>query len=214
MFHERGYSATSMQDIAKAAGLSRPALYYHFRDKHDILAALVDQITLRTQREAARILATPGQSAASLLGEIVRAHALVILERPTQFAVLLREERHLPEPARSMQRTGKRDLLDRFATVIADGIEAGEFRVVDAHLAALNIFGMCNWTVEWFQPDGRLRADDVAKSIADFALTMVARTAGMADRKDRASLAGWFDILRDDVAHIERLLGDDVKRRN
>ena len=41
LFHARGYSATSMQDIAQSVGFSRPALYYHFRDKHDILSALV-----------------------------------------------------------------------------------------------------------------------------------------------------------------------------
>lgn len=205
LFHERGYAATSMQDIARAVGLSRPALYYHFRDKHDILAALVEQITLRTEREATRIAAArPGRGCAAVLRDIVRSHALIILEQPAQFAVLLREERHLPEPARETQRRGKRDLLDRFAAVIAAGAVSGEFRVVDAQLAALSIFGMCNWTIEWFRPAGRLRAVDVASSIADFAVAMMARPTGPGDR-DPASLAGWLAILRDDLAHLERL---------
>jgi AcrR family transcriptional regulator len=206
LFHARGYSATSMQDIARAAGLSRPALYYHFRDKHDILSALVEQITLRTEREAARIAASaPDRDPPSILREIVRAHALVILERPAQFSVLLREERHLPEPARATQQRGKRDLLERFSSVIADGAKAGYFRAVDPYLAALGIFGMCNWTVEWFKPAGRLREIDVADAIADFALAMVSRPPGGATR-DAATIRGWIDILRDDLAHLDRMV--------
>ena len=205
LFHERGYSATSMQDIAQSVGFSRPALYYHFRDKHDILAALVEQITVRTEREAARIAgATSTRGAAAILRDMVRAHALLILERPAQFAVLLREERHLPEPARETQRRGKRDLLERYASVIAEGIGAAECRVVDPHLTALSIFGMCNWTVEWFRPAGRLRDVDVAGSIADFALTIVSRPAA---EDDPASLRGWLNILRDDISQVERLIG-------
>ncbi len=194
-----------MQDIAQSVGFSRPALYYHFRDKHDILAALVEQITVRTEREAARIAdASSTRGATAILREIVRAHALLILERPAQFAVLLREERHLPGPARATQQRGKRDLLDRLASVVAEGAAGGEFRSVDAHLAALSIFGMCNWTVEWFRPAGRLREVDVADAIADFALAMVGRPAVATDS---TTVEGWLKILRDDISHVERLIG-------
>ena len=92
--------------------------------------------------------------------------------------------------------------------MIAEGARKGFFRAVDPHLAALGIFGMCNLTVEWFKPAGRLREIDVADAIADFALAMVSRPPGGATR-DAATIRGWIDILRDDLAHLDRMVDGD-----
>lgn len=44
LFHERGVSRTSLEDIAKAAGMTRGALYWHFRNKLDVLCALQERV--------------------------------------------------------------------------------------------------------------------------------------------------------------------------
>src|ERR1700735_2164247 len=45
LFRHQGFAATSMQQIAVAVGLTRPTLYYYFRNKEDILGNLVEEIT-------------------------------------------------------------------------------------------------------------------------------------------------------------------------
>jgi AcrR family transcriptional regulator len=201
LFRERGFADTSMQDIATAVGLSRPALYHHFENKHQILAALVEEVTLHSARETQRIAASAAGDPRQALKDVVRAHALAILNRPELFAVLLREERNLPAHIRDLQRTGKRDLLDRVAGILSSGVDAGCFRAIDPAFTALCIFGMCNWTIEWFRPDGRVSEEQAADRIAELCLAMVERPA-----RDTGDPQAWLALLRDDLAHLEQAM--------
>ena len=206
LFRERGFADTSMQDIATAVGLSRPALYHHFENKHQILAALVEEVTLHSARETERIAsASAGSDPRNVLKDVVRAHALAILHRPELFAVLLREERNLPAHIRDLQRTGKRDLLDRVAGILRNGVETGCFRAIDPAFTALCIFGMCNWTIEWFRPEGRIGEEQAADKIAELCVAMVERPArGVAG--EAIDPQAWLAIVRDDIAHLEQAI--------
>ncbi|MGE0356122.1 MAG: TetR family transcriptional regulator [Burkholderiales bacterium] len=46
VFHERGVARTSLEEVAKAAGLTRGAIYWHFKDKADLFEAMMDRVTL------------------------------------------------------------------------------------------------------------------------------------------------------------------------
>ena len=200
LFRVRGYASTSMQEIADAVGLSRPALYYHFKNKEELLGSLVEDVTVRTQREAARITeAAAGASHAETLETMMRAQALWILSHPQHFAVVQRDEASLPEHLRTIQDTAKRDLLDRFRSVIAAGVAAGQFRRIEPTIAALCMFGMCNATIQWFRPAGRLSQEQVAGIIADLAVAMVARPASPGTG---AGPQAWLRLLRDDLDHL------------
>ena len=124
LFRERGFASTSMQDIADAVGLSRPALYYHFGNKDEILESLVEEITLKTARDTAR-LAEGGGDPAETLRRMVRAYALWILRHPQHFTVLQRDERSLPDRVRTVQEQGKRELLDAFTRLLRAGSRRG-----------------------------------------------------------------------------------------
>lgn len=204
LFRVRGYASTSMQEIADAVGLSRPALYYHFKNKEELLGSLVEDVTVRTQREAARIAeAAVGSNHAETLGTMMRAQALWILRHPQHFAVVQRDEASLPEHLRAIQDIAKRDLLDRFRSVIAAGVEAGQFRRTEPTIAALCMFGMCNSTIQWFRPNGRLSQEQVARIIADLAVAMVARPASPGAGTDPQA---WLRVLHDDLEHLGRSL--------
>ena len=206
LFRERGFAATSMQEIADAAGLTRPALYYHFRNKEEILESLVEEITLKSIRKTLLIDAASAAEPGDVLRTIVTAYALWILQHPQHFAVLSRDEQDLPQRAREVQRQGRRELLDAFSRVVRNGVDAGRFRVVDPTVTALSIFGMCNWTAQWFKPDGRLNEAQVAEHIADLAVSMVRRPVS-GKEISRDDTRSWLALLKDDISHLERSLG-------
>ncbi len=54
LFSERGVSRTSLEDIAQAAGVTRGAIYWHFKDKSDLFAAMVNRVTLPMEAMVAR----------------------------------------------------------------------------------------------------------------------------------------------------------------
>jgi hypothetical protein len=64
----------------------------------------------------------------------------------------------------------RRAVLDQSVAVIQRGIQSGQFRHTDAHVAAFSIIGMCNWCAWWFDEKGQMSAEAVADSLADFAL--------------------------------------------
>ena len=75
VFHEKGVSRTSLADIAAAAGVTRGAIYWHFRNKVDLFTAMMDRVTLPMEEMALR---SGDASLADPLGH-VRACALDVL---------------------------------------------------------------------------------------------------------------------------------------
>ncbi len=53
-FQRRGVSRTSLQDIARAAGVTRGAIYWHFSDKADLFQAMLSRVSLPIERQIAR----------------------------------------------------------------------------------------------------------------------------------------------------------------
>ena len=54
LFSEHGVSRTSLEDIAAAAGVTRGAIYWHFKDKSDLFTAMVNRVTLPLEAMVAR----------------------------------------------------------------------------------------------------------------------------------------------------------------
>jgi len=200
LFIERGVAGTNLQDIAEAAGLTRPALYYHFQSKEDVLSALVTQ----GAEEAAQRLRERAQHGS--FRERLRACAAVmvlwILESPARFRVMDRNEHHLPPDLAARHADGKRQVLEIFEALIKQGIAAGDLRPVDPAIAALTIIGMCNWSAWWFNPEGPLDAEHVAERVADLAVASVARGRS-SPTSDGAEAA--YRTIRRELRHLKTL---------
>src|SRR6266702_1269369 len=150
LFAQRGFGGTNLQDIADSLGISRPALYYYFKSKDDILASLVEEVTVFSVHQATELASKADFNPAKWL-----------LEHPIEFRVVDRTENDLPAATRRTHDKAKRALLDNFTRIVERGIELGHFRPVDATVAAFSIIGMCSWTASWFMPHGRVPLEEV-----------------------------------------------------
>ena len=138
-FARYGYQATSIDRIAKAAGVTKGALYYHFKDKEELLFGGAATRAPRSERVCAGHLATQTREAGEALGQGARACS----EPPPRsthrrFIVTL-----MVEALDSIERLSQqfRTMMNRFRQYLIDIIEAGKksglFRQgVDATLAA------------------------------------------------------------------------------
>lgn len=79
-FAAQGYRRTSMDDIARHAGMSRPALYLHYRNKEDIFRTLVAQFCIQSVDGMEKALATPGQTPEEALAAAFRAKDGVLMD--------------------------------------------------------------------------------------------------------------------------------------
>jgi len=198
LFAERGFAGTSLQDIADALGITRPALYYYVKSKDELLARLAADVAGGSAAQITELAARPDLDAAGKLREIVRLIALRQATQPERFRLLIRSEAELPAELSDAYDTSRRAVLRAVTGVVEEGIRAGRFRPVDARIAALGVIGMWNW-VAWCDS-----ADAVADQLADMAIAALQR----ADHRipDGEGPAAALKMLRQDLDHLERIL--------
>jgi len=198
LFIEKGFGGTNFNDIADAVGVTRTALYYYFPSKESILEALTEDVTEKAGKLAQTVPRRDQLPADEALRQLILRHAGLILSHPVQFRVVERSESDLPASRRTAAQNARRSVLDNFVAVIERGIQSGQFRRTDAHVAAFSIIGMCNWCAWWFDESGQMTAEAVAASIADFALRAL-----VAGKPQHASSV---DPLQDAMAQIRNAL--------
>jgi AcrR family transcriptional regulator len=171
-----GFAGTTIEAIAREAGVDRATVYYYFADKgtifrdaiHDGLADMVAAL-----EEVAASKESPDVRLRNSMRVVMRSFErhypqLYIYLRSGDSASVIDE--HLN---RELVDSGRRyeDLVEE---VVRDGIKQGVFQTsLPPKVFAKSVTGMLNWTSRWFVPSGMLDADDVADGMADTILNGV-----------------------------------------
>jgi AcrR family transcriptional regulator len=172
LFYERGFTGTTLDDIAAELGVTKPFIYTHFRSKTDLLAALCKPTIELSLEAVAGGAKFPGSPTARLHRAIVD-FTQVVLSRQANIAIYFREEKNLAPDALA-EINALRKKFDRvLSNLLSEGVAAGEFDIGDVNLAALAIGGMISWAYTWHRPEGRLALEDMCRRMADLALQMV-----------------------------------------
>jgi AcrR family transcriptional regulator len=171
LFYQRGFTGTTLDDIAAELGVTKPFIYTHFRGKVELLAALCKPTIEMSLEAVATAAAKPG-TPTERLRDAITNFAKVVLHRQANIAIYFREEKNLsPEALAEINALRKRfDHL--LSDLLIEGVTAGEFEIPDHSLAALALGGMISWAYTWYRPDGRLTLEETAEHMADLALRM------------------------------------------
>lgn len=184
LFEKQGYYAIGVEDIARAIGLSKPSLYHYVKAKGEIVAWIHDEIMdilLARLEERVALGMSPV--------EILRCNVVDIIgvmdTKPGHLKVFFEHHREIPEPLRRAAKV-KRDRYQALIEVtIADGIEQGLFRATNVRLATLALFGITNWSYQWYRPAGAKKSNEVAQTLFDvFMHGVAAPTAADSDLPD------------------------------
>jgi AcrR family transcriptional regulator len=162
LFQERGYHATSLQEVAAEFGVTRPAVYYYFRSKEELLYEI-------HRLAKARLLAVSegiyelDLEPVELIRRLLFNHATTIVENAELLACFFHEETALTAERRREIKKTRADYTKAFANVYEAGVEQGEFVDRDPMLAVLLMLGACNWIVSWYRP-GMWGAQQIAET--------------------------------------------------
>jgi len=169
IFRQKGYHATSMQDIADAVHLQKASLYHHVESKQDILLEILDHALDRLTADISGVVDSD-LSPTLKLRLALRAYTSRLNEDRDLAAVLLLEYRGLDSRLRA-RHVARRDRVDQlWRKLVQEGIDAGEFRRVDPVLTSFALLGVQNWMITWFRDGGRLTAAQAAEGFADLFL--------------------------------------------
>lgn len=204
LFAERGFNGTSLQDVATSMGLKRPALYYYFKSKEELLDRLIDRAVTDPANQLRAIAAEANLDPSERLQAITRAIVTFTLTNTDLFLLLVKSESELSPPARERFDESRREATAIVTSVIEEGIASGAFRPVDARIAAFTVYGISNWAAWWYRPDGHDSLESVADQLADIALAGLQRHDGTAPRTvtTKAAIAG----LREGLDRLEQSL--------
>jgi AcrR family transcriptional regulator len=174
LFARQGFVGTSMNEVATACGMSKPALYHYVRDKSQLLFeiatthvarlhALIDEVAAGDKVNPPPVDAT--------------AHVRRLIERfVLEYAGARHAHRVLTEDVKFLDPADQARVLELQRQVVASFANAiaqvrPELIAADLHKPlAMLLFGMMNWMFTWLQPDGKLSHADMAPVVADLFL--------------------------------------------
>lgn len=203
LFATRGYSRTTIHEIAEELGFRRSSLYHYFRNKEEILDALIDQQTLEHAETLKALLSDTSLKAAEKLQRAFTRSIQHKLTANARFRVLDQIEFEMPEKQSREHRRRKREILDLWSRLVSEGIAAGELRPVDARMAAFALLGISNWTAWWYQAGGKLKPEEVTQALVEVGLFGLVRQDDA--QNDPNSLGAAIERLKADVKRLERL---------
>lgn len=170
LFRERGFHATSMQDLAEALAMNRGSLYHYIVSKDDLLWTVLNRAFDLLDARVTPVLEADAP-AVSRLAAAIHEHLRVAADHADELSLIQIELRSL-SPERRQQMIARRDAYEgRWRQAIADAIAAGELRSVNVSLAGIGILSVCNWFTQWYRPGGRLGVDDIAEEFVNIFLS-------------------------------------------
>ncbi|WP_214367077.1 TetR/AcrR family transcriptional regulator [Pseudonocardia sp. H11422] len=165
-FNTRGYDATSMEDLSRAAGITKSSFYHHFAGKEALLRAALE----RALDGLFGVLAEPGAQTGTpseRLRHIVRGQVRVLMADLPYVTLLLRVRGNTETERWALER--RRAFDAEITALVRAAVDAGEVRAgVEPALAAKLLSGLVNSIVEWYRPGRPGTAnlpDDVAQAV-------------------------------------------------
>lgn len=170
LFRQRGFHATSMQDLGEALGMNRGSLYHYIASKDDLLWTILTAALDLLERRVLPVLDDDAPPRARLSGAITE-HLRVAADHADELSLIQIELRSL-SPERRAELIARRDAYEaRWRQAIAEGIDSGALRPFDVRLAGIGILSACNWFTQWYRPGGGLSVDDVADAFVGLFLS-------------------------------------------
>lgn len=174
VFAENGYRATSMNDLARAAGLSKPGLYHYVASKEQLLVLLY-QTEMEQHLVEERAVIESSTSATESLRRILAQRATYSCRQQRLQRIFTEEEAEVPAELMGVIRKQRREREDFLVNVVEDGVAAGEFRLTATpRIAVRAMVGAVNFCYKWFDPSGPKDADQIGSEMADFLVAALA----------------------------------------
>ena len=150
VFFEYGYHKASMRDIAQRIGVTQASLYYHFRNKEELLYTIVNQASnylLFTLKSILKQKKDPIEK----LKDIIMGQIFMIKKRRKEVKILIEDKKFLSAELNKLIKEQERTTYQLFKANMEELKTQGKLRQYDLTTATFGIFGMINWLYHLFR---------------------------------------------------------------
>jgi len=169
VFRQKGFHGASMQDIAETVHLQKASLYHHVSSKQEILFEILDQ-ALQLLLDRISSITTQNIPADKKLQLMIREYLQILVENIDLAAVLLFEHRSLERKQHARHIPNRDKFESLWKEVLVEGTHTKLFKCDDPGLATRALFGIMNWTITWYHPDGEKTIEQIADNYSKLLL--------------------------------------------
>ncbi|MDE1570181.1 TetR/AcrR family transcriptional regulator [Aquabacter sp. P-9] len=178
LFNERGFHATSLDDVAARLGVTKPTIYHYLGNKDQVLLECVTFGLDQVLEAAERSRAASGNGLARLQA-FLRRFAEINMDDFGRCVIRTGDEVLSPESAKTFR--ALKGQIDRaMRALVAEGIADGSIAPGDPRMIAFTLAGALNWPARWFDPNGPKSSAEVAAEMVEIL------TRGIAGNRDAA----------------------------
>jgi len=170
LFDRQGFANTSLDDIARAVGITREGIYYYFKNRSEILLSIIQPQSQGLVDGLRAVLDDDALDHRQRLEAAIRNHLVRFDRYCLEMTVSLRDGYFDDSDADVLAVMNRfwKDYEQMWTELVQEGQEAGAFRAAgDPKMIAFAILGMCNWLARWYDPKGSTSIDDLIGDYSD-----------------------------------------------
>lgn len=166
LFRKVGYGQATVRDIASAVGMQSGSIFYYFKTKEEILVEVMSE-GMRQFLEAARAAMTDTATPRMKLRTLLVGHLRALHSRDNdELAVVLSEWRAL-SPGSRRQVIAQRDEVDAAWDRVLRELATARQVHGDLRILRLAILGAANWSLQWYDKQGKLTIEELADQLLE-----------------------------------------------
>lgn len=183
--HEKGYDATSLQDIAEAVGVTKGGLYHYIDGKKSLLFKIMSyRLDLLENRVMAPSAMLP--DAEQQLRSVITLNTRLIIDNGMEMTILLDESNGLTKEHLREVAARRLDYYQFVRGIIERLKTEGKLHDLDVTIATQNLIGQLHWLARWYQPGGRIKPEQVVEEFTRAALAGLLRSGALKGSAARA----------------------------
>ncbi len=150
LFRQKGYTATTMRDLAKEVGMEAASLYNHIASKQEILSILMLNIAQEFTKGIDEIQSNTELNPIQQLEALISLHINITIDNQDASALLTHEWRHLEGDTYIQFNQSRKAYEQSFKKILVEGIENNYIKDVDPDIALFSILSTMRWLYAWY----------------------------------------------------------------
>jgi len=164
MFYEDGYQKASLRHIARKVGVTQAAIYYHFRNKEEILYTIIERFSNDLFFTLKSCL-SENRDPLEKLRNAISEHIISIKTKRKGAKIIIEDKRFLSGELNKLVKEKEKVVYNLYRSQLEELQRNMKIRECDLTVATFGILGMINWLYHWYRPEKEISIEKMAEEI-------------------------------------------------
>jgi len=170
MFREKGFSATSMRDLAEMVGIEAASLYNHIQSKSEILQEIIFRMANDCNVHLEE-LESSKLSSIKKIESLIRFHVQMMISKCDDYTVMINEWMHLSEPYLTNFNIQRHQYVVKMERIVADGFQQKEMKGISPYVAVLTILSSVRGLEFWHRSSQKITPKEIEDNMVNLLIS-------------------------------------------